>query len=376
MKPSAIVVGAGIVGLATTRALCEAGYQVTVFDRSSKAVGASVRNFGMVWPIGQPEGKLYDRALRAQQIWKQVLKEGDIWHHQAGSLHMAYHTDELEVMEQFVAESSPQRPLKILTPAETLAQSQAVNPQGLLGALYSADEMIVDPREAIASIPGYLTEKYGVQFHWDRAVTEIAHPHVSAGGERFSADVIYVCGGADFETLYPDLFREASITKCKLQMLRLESQPNDWKIGPSLCGGLSLIHYDGFKVAPGLTALKERYAEQYPEYLKWGIHVMASQNGLGEITVGDSHEYGLTFDPFDREFVNKMILDYLATFAQFKSPKIAQTWHGIYSKMKDGATEVVLHPEPGVTIVNGLGGAGMTLSFGLCEEVVQGKYTS
>ena len=99
------------------------------------------------------------------------------------------------------------------------------------------------------------------------------------------------------------------------------------------------------KQLPSLETLKARYKEEYAEYLKWGIHVMASQNGLGEITVGDSHEYALTFDPFDREFINTMILDYLATFAQFKSPKVFQTWHGIYPKMTNGNTEIVLKPE-------------------------------
>jgi FAD dependent oxidoreductase TIGR03364 len=375
MSNSAIVIGAGIVGLATARALAKRGYRVTVIERSSQAVGASIRNFGMVWPIGQPEGKLYERALHAKSIWKETLAGAGCWFHEGGSLHMAYQNDEWEVLQQF-AEISDYRPVKALNAADTLEKSPAVNGTGLLGSLYSADEMIVDPREAIAAIPGYLNAAFGVEFIWDTAISKISCPQVFSGPKSWSADEIYVCSGQDFETLYPEEFTAAPLTKCKLQMLRFEAQPDNWKIGPALCGGLSLIHYHGFKVAASLPALKARYESEYAEYLKWGIHVMASQNGLGEITVGDSHEYALTFDPFDREFINTMILDYLATFARFKSPRVFQTWHGIYPKMTNGATEIVIRPEDGVTIINGLGGNGMTLSFGLCDEVVGGTYTS
>lgn len=375
MSKSAIVIGAGIVGLATARALATRRYKVTVIERSSQAVGASIRNFGMVWPIGQPEGALYERALHAKSIWKEVLAGAKCWSQEAGSLHMAYHQDELEVIQQFV-EVSPYRPVSFLNAEETLAKSPAVNPDGLLGSLYSADEMIVDPRQAIAAIPGYLTAALDVTFIWNTAISKVEYPTVFSGAKSWSADEVFVCSGQDFETLYPEQFSAAPLTKCKLQMMRLEAQPDDWRIGPALCGGLSFIHYHGFRAAASLPGLKVRYERDYAEYLKWGIHVMASQNGLGEITVGDSHEYALTFDPFDREFINTMILDYLGTFAQFKSPKVFQSWHGIYPKMTNGATEIVIKPESGVTIINGLGGNGMTLSFGLCDEVVGGTYRS
>ena len=45
---SAIVVGAGIVGLAVARALSIKGFQVKVFERGPQATGASIRNFGMI----------------------------------------------------------------------------------------------------------------------------------------------------------------------------------------------------------------------------------------------------------------------------------------------------------------------------------------
>lgn len=367
--PNAIVIGAGIVGLATARALAVKGYQVTVIERTSRAVGASIRNFGMVWPIGQPDGVLYERAMRSRSIWIEICTEAGIWYDPVGSLHLAYHPEEWQVLEELQAVYG-HRQTQLLDSAAVRSHSPFTQPNGLIGGWYSPTETIVDPRQAIALIPGWLEGKYGVKFIWDKAVTDIAYPAVYAGKEVWEADRLFVCSGADFETLYPELFREAPITKCKLQMMRMGSQPNEQRIGPALCGGLSLAHYTSFRAAPSLDLLKKKFEEDYPELLKWGIHVMVSQNQSGELTVGDSHEYGPTHDPFDRQYINQLILDYLRQFAHFPNEQVIETWNGVYPKLTNGGTEWVVQPESGVTIINGVGGAGMTLSFGLAEEVI------
>lgn len=368
----AIVIGAGIVGLATARALSLKGFSVKVFDRNQQAVGASIRNFGMLWPIGQPEGKLYNRAIRSSNIWKETCDAAGIWHEAAGSLHLAYHADEMQVLtelnEVFKQEG---RDVSILNKHDITQKYDAVNPAGLLGGLFSAEEMIVDPRESIARLPVYFKEKYGIEFYGGKCVSYICDQTVYIGNdEEYEADIIFVCSGADFETLYPEIYSSMPLTKCKLQMMRLATQPDNWRIGTSLCGGLSLIHYGSFKAAPSLSNLKLRYEQEMNEYLQWGIHVMVSQNGKGELTIGDSHEYGITPDPFDKQFINTMILDYLKGFANFKDWSVKESWNGVYPKLTNGETDIFISPEKGVYILNGVGGAGMTMSFGLAEEVV------
>jgi FAD dependent oxidoreductase TIGR03364 len=373
-KPSAIVIGAGIVGLATARALAIRGYQVTVFERNERAVGASIRNFGMVWPIGQPTGPLYERAMLSRSIWKQTCQEAGIWHDEVGSLHLAYQEDELEVMEQYADLNKGLRDCALLNPQQALEKSPAINPVGLKGALWSGSEMIVEARVAIGKIAQYLAEQYQVDFHWNTAISKTSQSKVTSGNQSWQADEIFVCSGSEFETLYPELFAACGITKCKLQMLRLASPPGDWRIGPALCGSLSMIHYPGFQSATALPLLRKRYEEEYADYLKWGIHVMVAQNHTGELTVGDSHEYGLVHDPFDKDFINQMILKYLRSFTNLKELQVIQTWNGIYPKMTSGQTELVMEAEPGVTIINGLGGNGMTLSFGLCEQIIASRF--
>ena len=162
----AIVIGAGIVGLAVARALAIKGYRVKVIDRSAKAVGASVRNFGMIWPIGQPEGILYERALRSKAIWKKVCSESGLWHSETGSLHLAYNELEWNVLQEFAAASKNTRPVAAISASEALQKTEAANPLNLRGALWSADEMIIESRVVMEQLPFYLQKKiwYSVLF--------------------------------------------------------------------------------------------------------------------------------------------------------------------------------------------------------------------
>jgi len=370
MKNTAIVIGAGIVGLATARALALRGFKVKVIERSQQAVGASIRNFGMVWPIGQPTGKLYEMAMRSRSIWKECCTEAGIWHAENGSLHLAYHDDEWAVLEEFVGENQAIRPaVSLLLKKQVRDKSSVAVLKGLKGALWSNDEIIVDPREAIGKMPAFFTEKYGVEFHFGVAATEVRTGRVRTGeGKWHEAEHVFICSGQDFETLYPQAFADSGITRCKLQMMRTHAQPT--RLGASLCAGLTLTHYKAFDKLPSVPALRRRFEAEMPDYPRWGIHVLVSQNQVGEVTLGDTHDYGLHHDPFDRTGLNDLVIKYLETFCRLPKPQVAETWHGIYPKLPNGKSWLAVEPELGVTILNGLGGAGMTLSFGMAEEVV------
>src|SRR5262245_34495258 len=96
------VVGAGIVGLAHAYAAARRGYKVVLFERTNPAVGASIRNFGLIWPIGQPAGPLFQRALRSREIWRAISRDAGFWCAPSGSLHLAYHAGERDVLIEYI----------------------------------------------------------------------------------------------------------------------------------------------------------------------------------------------------------------------------------------------------------------------------------
>src|SRR5215813_12324989 len=99
------VVGAGVTGLAHAYHLAMRGRRVIVFERGARATGASIRNFGMIWPVGQPAGEMYDLARRSRELWLNILQAAGLWFEHAGSLHLAYHDDEAAVLREFIADA-------------------------------------------------------------------------------------------------------------------------------------------------------------------------------------------------------------------------------------------------------------------------------
>jgi FAD dependent oxidoreductase TIGR03364 len=373
-KESAIVIGAGIVGLAVARALAIRGHTVTVLERHQRAVGASVRNFGSLWLIGVPNGLLYERALRSRSIWVGLLRDMRLWHDACGSLHLARRDDELQVLEQYVELNRGVRPCRMVTAAAARALVPPLRAQGLEGGMLCDDELLLDPREAIRALPGYLAERHGVRFRWGVAANHIESGRVWAGRESYTAERVYICAGADFEWLFPQVFADAPITRCKLQMMRLTPEGGALRLGPALATGLSLVHYASFGVVPQVAQVRARLESERPDLLELGIQLLVMQNGRGEIAVGDSHVYGDTHEPFDEQSINEKILECMREVLQLPPVRLMQTWHGVYAKLTDGGSELVREASPGVTIVNGLGGLGMTLSFGLAEELIERRY--
>jgi FAD dependent oxidoreductase TIGR03364 len=362
------VVGAGIVGLAHAYHLARRGRRVVVFERGPRSRGASVRNFGMLWPIGQPPGPLYRMARRSLEIWLEVLAASGLWHDRAGSLHLAYHEDEEQVLREFISLAADERPCELLTARQVRSRFPAVCEAGLRAGLWSPTEVTVDPRQVVGELPAWLARTWGVEFVLGTTVLGYDRPRVVTAAGDWTAEQMLVCTGADYRELAAQSFAASGLVPCKLQMMR--SEPYGDHIGTLLAAGLTLRHYRAFAGCPSLPELSRRFDTELPEYGRYGIHVLVSQNGLGELVIGDSHEYGEAVEPFDKPQIDELILAYLRTFLAVPDLRIAARWHGVYVKHPTDAYVIAQAGPPGMLAVTGLGGAGMTLSFGLAEEVV------
>jgi FAD dependent oxidoreductase TIGR03364 len=365
-----VIVGSGIVGLAHALVALEAGHRVTVIERTTRPLGASVRNFGTLWPIGLPFGPEREQALAGVARWRQLAEEAGFAADACGSLSLARSVEAWDVLREFASVSEAVAAgFELLGPEEVARRHPLAHAGGLRGALFSPHEVCIRSSEAMTALVAHLA-RLGVVFHFATCAVRVHADAVEvADGRRFSFDRCVIAAGEEMRVLFPQALAAANVRPCRLQMLR--SAPVAGRLGAIMVSDLTLAHYPAFAACPSIHALRSALAETHDAWLRHGIHVIAAQHADGSLTLGDSHEYGDDFDPDQWAEVESLILENLATFTRLPGLRIASRWTGTYLKSTEGRTQVVLQPQDRVTMVAAMGGLGMTLSWGLAGRTVQ-----
>jgi D-hydroxyproline dehydrogenase subunit beta len=370
-KKQVVIVGSGIIGLAHALMAREAGYEVVVFERNARPLGATIRNFGTIWPIGCVPGPERDQALFGAAYWRDLAKRAGIWHDECGSLSLAYREAAWQVLQEFSSSLGDENGYELLARDQVLQRFPAANPDGLRGALRGEAELVLHTPSATPLLVDFIRAQ-GVVFHFGTPVVRVHESEVeTSAGERYFFDHLLIAAGEEMRLLFPKELQEAEIQPCRLQMMRTVPQPEGFRLGAIMVSDLTLCHYPAFRDCPSVAILRQQIESELPDHIKQGVHVIAAQHQDGTLTIGDSHEYGNDLDPASHDCVDDLILDTLATFVGLPDPRVATRWQGTYLKSTRGVTQVVLHPRENVTMVTAMGGLGMTLSWGLAKKTVE-----
>lgn len=368
-KTDIAIVGAGIVGLAHAYHAAKAGYSVAVFERNASAIGATVRNFGMLAIVAQQEGAQRENALRTLGHWKHVAGECGLKLHNNGCLFLAREPEEMAVLEEYAKSGA------VISDKATLLDASGIDQclgglqcDDLLGGLWSPDAWKIDQRQAPAKIAEWMAKDFGVTFHFSTEVIEVDTNSLITAKGSVEAKHIIICSGDDFSVLFPREFEKSKLGQCKLQMLRLRTDC-DVELQPFVLGGLSMSRYSAFSSCPSLIALKRLQQAKYRKFMDFGIHLIVAQEADGSITIGDSHAYGSNLDNERNTEIDDLLLEYLSLLLSIPSYKIEERWLGYYAHHNE--QEVMqISPKENVEIVTLTNGQGMTHAFSLAEDVI------
>ena len=361
------------------------GFEVVQLEREAEARGASVRNFGLVWVSGRKAGPELSLALRARELWAELgtLVPG-IGFRAAGSLTLATGDAELALLKEAAARpDADRREFELLDPAGVRAVNPALRGEFAGGLLCRADA-IVEPRQVLPALRRHLAARGegprgegrgGYEWLPGREVTEIAPNAVrDHTGAWHRCDLVVLCPGAAHTGVagrYLARSGVSAVRRVRLQMMQTE--PLAERITTALADGDSLRYYPAYDL-PGRAQLPpQAVAAQRAR-----AQLLLVQRADGGLTIGDTHEYAEPF-AFD---LDEDAYDHLRARAETllggPIPRMRRRWAGVYSEVIPETPEypaVAGHAlyhraeaEPGVILVTGPGGRGMTCSPAIAEK--------
>jgi FAD dependent oxidoreductase TIGR03364 len=365
------IIGAGILGLSHAYAFAKRGLRVTVFERSGAALGASIRNFGMVLVTGQPPGPVHALARASRELWLDWAANAGLHVRKSGSLLFARTAAEAHVIEAFAETRAAQAGYDVeLLDAAALANLYNGRFRHHRTALHGRADLQLFSREAVPALAAYLRASHGVDFRFGTLVHGIDGRRVETSAGAWHAQHVVVCAGHDYLTLLPQELAALKLRVCRLQMLRVRGA-EAFALDHAVLTGLSCLHYGAFSDLPEAAALHAEVAAREPALLAHGIHLLASPTPYGDLIIGDSHDYGDDASPFNPQAIDDLLLE-LAQATLGTRLGVIERWQGVYGA-GNGSTRApfsVLRPSAEVTGVFMHSGVGMSIGPALGERVV------
>ena len=377
-KYDLIVIGGGVLGTFHAYHALQKGLKVAIIEKDKLPVSATVRNFGQVVPSGM-DTKWQNYGRESLKIYNDIQSQFDISIRKNGSVYLASNDEEVQLIEELsIINKNNGYESLLLTKEQCLEKYPGLRNDYVKAGLYFPEEVTVEPRIMINRLLEFLIKNKGLAYFGNTKVVrcdsfsnEVAV--LTANGEIHKTSKVILCCGAEFKTLYPDVFAKSDLEVTKLQMLQTKPQPN-YQLNGSILTGLSIRRYEAFYECPSFGGIKAKEASDSFEK-EWGVHILFKQATDGSVIIGDSHEYADAANIDDLGFDLRMDVDeFMIAEAKkiFDLPtfEIQNRWYGMYSQCKEN--DIFEHTiENNIHIVTGIGGKGMTGSAGFSKENIK-----
>ncbi len=361
-----IVVGGGVLGTMHAVAARSRGLEVVHLEREPDARGASVRNFGLVWVSGRAGGPELDLALRARQLWADLAAEvPGVGFRPHGSLTLAAGDAEMSLIKEAAALPTPPNAASSCwtrpRPARSTRLCAGSSPGRCCAPGTPSSSRAPCPRRCAPTCSPPAATAGCRAARPSRSQPYAVRDHT---GEWHRADLVVICSGAAYTGIagpYLAACPAPPLRRVRLQMM--QTRPFAGRVATAVADGDSMRYYPAFGL-PGRGLL----GPQAPAAARTRAQLLLVQRLDGSLTIGDTHEYD---EPFGFD-VDEDAYDHLRDRAQqllgTPLPPVQRRWAGVYSQVTGDELYHRSQIEPGVVLVTGPGGRGMTCSPAIAEE--------
>ena len=325
--------------------------------------------------MGGPSGPSWTWPSGPGELWEAIAGHSPgIGFRPDGSLTVATTDAELELMAQAAGRPDARsRQFELLDVSGVRDVNPAIKGD-LVGGLWCRADAVVEPGSVLGSVRSTL-EATG-RYRWlpGRQAVDVQTDGNGGGvtvvdhtGQHHQASLALLCIGDRLSGLGGRVgaaLADAPLRRCRLQMM--QTAPTTERIATAIADADSMRYYPAFDL-PGRASLPT----PSPETTRWGMQLLLVQRAGGGITIGDTHVYE---EPFDFAVDESPYDDLLArahAILGWELPPVVRRWAGVYTVTTDDSIYFHRRIDPGVFVVTGPAGRGMTLSPAIAEQTWQ-----